>query len=80
MDAIAYDQERTFVFLLDEESSTVRRVEVQASSVSSGASSVMAINSVDPSLSLVGRKYVSRGAHYLVDGEQVRPIEVGDGQ
>ena len=78
MDAIAYEMERTFLYLLDEASSTVERVEVEISSSTSGTSSIASVKAVDSSVKLEGRKYVSRGAHYLVDGEQVRPVESED--
>ena len=80
MDAIGYEMEKTFVFLLDEESSTVQRVEVEVQLSGKATSSVVAVEPVDATQQLAGRKYVSRGAHYLIDGEKVRAIESGVSQ
>ncbi|QEG22671.1 efflux RND transporter periplasmic adaptor subunit [Mariniblastus fucicola] len=80
MDAIGYEFEKTFLFLLNEENSTVQRVEVKVLESPSGTSSVVAIEPMDSSVDLKGRKYVNRGAHYLVDGEKVRAVESGAAQ
>ena len=79
MDAIAYESDRTYVFLLSEGTdSTVERVEVVAGNLTSRVSSALIpIKPVDESVTLTGRRYVSRGAHYLRDGESVRAISAG---
>ena len=74
MDAIAYEFDRTFLFLLNEEDSTVQRVEVVAQP-NSNTNSVVAVEAKETGTLLEGRKYVSRGAHYLIDGEKVRALE-----
>lgn len=76
MDAIAYESDKTYLFLLNESSdSTVTRVEVDAGTATAHVSSALIpIKPVDDSLDLTGRRYVSRGAHYLRDGEKVRAI------
>ena len=80
MDAIAYEEQRTFVFLIDESSADgefakVERVEVEVLSETSGVTSTMlAIKPVETSVELEGRRFVSKGAHYLRDGETTRPI------
>lgn len=75
MDAIAYEDEKTFLFLLDDSGSTVERVQIKAKLDAEITSEIIAVESFDSSMTLVGRKYVSRGAHFLVDGEKVRAIE-----
>jgi len=80
MDAIAYEDEKTFLFLLNEAESTVERVEISAALDAKQTSTSVAIRPVDPSISMAGRKYVSRGAHYLQDGEKVRAIARGGSQ
>ncbi len=78
MDAIGYEMEKTFLFLLNESNSTVERVEINAIVADVGTSSIVAVEPIDSSVTLEGRKYVSRGAHYLVDGEKVRAVESED--
>ncbi len=81
MDAIAYEAEKTFLFLLDKESQSVARVEVVIGAPGAKATSaVLPIRAADKSVELVGRKYVSQGAHYLRDGEKVRVVEVGSAE
>lgn len=81
MDAIAYEQSKTFIFLAGEpqasnsEETTVQRVEVNVLSESSSITSTkLPIEPVDPEFALEGRLFVSKGAHYLRDGEKVRPV------
>ncbi|MEL7500438.1 MAG: HlyD family efflux transporter periplasmic adaptor subunit [Planctomycetota bacterium] len=79
MDAICYELERSYLFLLDEQNSVVERVEIKTvSGTTSNSSSVVAVEPLDSSIKLEGRKYVSRGAHYLVDGQKVNPVESED--
>lgn len=75
MDAIAYEDDKTYLFLLDETETKVKRVEVAAEINAKQTSIMVAVNSAVSSVTLEGRKYVSRGAHFLVDGELVRPVE-----
>lgn len=77
MDAIAYEAERTFLFLLTEGSEpTVERVEVVVVGLETKrTSALLPILAADESVDLVGRSYVSQGAHYLRDGESVRVVE-----
>lgn len=77
MDAIAYEDEKTFLFLLSESGSTVERVEVNALLNARQTSVMVAVSPADASVSIEGRQYVSRGAHFLQDGEAVRAIENG---
>lgn len=79
MNAIAYEAEKTFLFLLSEGSeSTVERIEVVIDDDGTrGTSAVRAVSAADKSVELSGRRYVSQGAHYLRDGERVRVVEAG---
>lgn len=80
MDAIAFELDQKFLFLLNENKTTVERVEINVATTAGNTSSVVAVEPKDIAITLEGRKYVSRGAHYLLDGEKVRPIEGGDDQ
>ncbi len=75
MDAIAYEDEKTFLFLLDESDSTVERVEVQVELDAKQTSAMVAVSTIDSATTIAGRKYVSRGAHFLIDGQEVRVVE-----
>lgn len=79
IDSIGYELEETFIFLLDESDNTVERVNVRMMR-DEATETVVAIEPIDTSISLEGRRYVSRGAHYLIDGENVRPVESEEGQ
>ena len=80
MDAIAYEDEKTFLFLLNESGTTVERVEVKVELDAKQTSAMVAVSPMDSSTTLVGQKYVSRGAHFLQDGQSVRAIESESGQ
>ena len=80
MDAIAYDGDKTFLFLLNEaDKESVERVEIEMLE-DTRTSEIVSITAKEGSASLEGRRYVSRGAHYLIDGEKVRPVESEVGQ
>jgi len=77
MDAIAYEADKTYLFLLVEGSETkVERVEIVngQSARSAATSALLKVEAADKAVSLEGRKYVSRGAHFLRDGETVRVV------
>lgn len=77
MDAIAYEAGKTFLFLVDESRSqaTVKRVQILTDSDTSPATSAMlSVKAADPAVNLLGEKFVSKGAHYLRDGEPVRVV------
>ena len=77
MDAIAKDDEKAFLFVVDQASevSKVSRLEVvvrsETQSSVSATSSLMHIEAADGQ-TLDGKQYVTRGVHYLRDGELVK--------
>lgn len=80
MDALAFEDDKTFLFLLNESDSTVHQVEVNAPLDTDKTSVMIAVSPMDPASPIEGRKYVSQGAHFLQDGETVRAVESEAGQ
>lgn len=80
MDALAFEDDKTFLFLLDESDSTVHQVEVNAPLDTKKTSVMIAVSSMDPKISIEGRKYVTQGAHFLNDGQTVRAVPSEAGQ
>ncbi|MEM6654579.1 MAG: HlyD family efflux transporter periplasmic adaptor subunit [Planctomycetota bacterium] len=81
MDAISYSEERTFLFFAEPSDGgghVARRVEVAVSETTDarGASSFRAVTPVGDQ-SLAGRRLITQGVHYLIDGEPVRPVRGG---
>ena len=77
MDAVSYSENKTFLFILESKNDThkARRIEVNLidPSDAKNANSYRRVQSVDGQ-TLEGLSYIVEGVHYLVDGEQVRPI------
>lgn len=79
IDAISVEESRYYLFLLSEQDSTVEKVEVvRAGEATSDrqkeTSSYLSIRPASEETSLEGRRFVLRGAHYLIDGEPVRVV------
>jgi hypothetical protein len=76
MDAIARSNGRSYLYLIDEQTSppTVRQTEIQILDSKSRISSMLPVESADPAVSLEGRRYVTRGTHYLRNNEPVRIV------
>jgi multidrug efflux pump subunit AcrA (membrane-fusion protein) len=80
MDAISYSQGKTFLFLIEEgEKTTVKKTEILIADADQVAttSSRLRVEPIDANVKLEGQKYVTRGSHYLRDGEPVSVISVG---
>ena len=76
MDAIARDSNKTYLFVIDPSSSqpVVRRVEV-AVTKEDGMETTSSLRRIEPigdTQSLDGMQFVTRGVHYLRDGEPVK--------
>ncbi len=79
MDAIVHKNEKTFlVFIENEENglASTKRVEVRLlpREEDQSSSSVREIVATD-NQEIVGQKYVAKGAHFLVEGQQVRVVD-----
>ncbi|MEL6107935.1 MAG: HlyD family efflux transporter periplasmic adaptor subunit [Planctomycetota bacterium] len=82
MDAIVRKGDREFLFVIEgDETATAKAIPVALVDATDGpTSSLRRIESIDGS-SLEGLTYVSKGAHYLIDGEPVLVVkEGGSGQ
>lgn len=86
MDTIVRESGKSFIFLVepDEDSTSdtadigkVKRVEILVSEESETTSSLRHVQPVGSSDSLAGKQFVSRGAHYLREGETVRIVRPG---
>ncbi|MDB4670625.1 HlyD family efflux transporter periplasmic adaptor subunit [Pirellulaceae bacterium] len=94
MSAIAYDLDKEYLFLVPKDYTggecVVERVEVTSVSKNENGtdrnakpnpmSFMRQIKPVAEAFSLQGRQYVTRGAHYLRDGENVKVIASGESQ
>lgn len=77
MDAIAYAENKTFLFLVEQSTETkVKRTEVTVLSDAQGSatSSLMRIEPLSGQ-TLEGKLYVKKGVHYLRDDETVRVVD-----
>ena len=77
MDAIVRENSRLYLFVVEgaDDSATVKRMEIKVpqSDVSATTSSLRQIESINGE-SLEGIRFVTRGAHYLRDGEAVKVV------
>lgn len=78
MDAIVHHADRKFLVLLEDEANqvaSVKRVEVNLLPKNESQPS-SSLREIDPEIAskIVGRKYVTKGAHFLVEGEMVRVV------
>ena len=82
MDAIAQKDGKNTIFLVDEDSSktVVRQTEIKIANADAHLSSLIKIEAVDPNVSLVGKRYVTKGTHYLRDQQPVRLVSPGNGE
>lgn len=80
MDAICRKGDESFIFVIESgvEPATVKQVPVEiADQVGGTTSSLRRVEFVDDT-SMDGKQYVTKGTHYLVDGEQVTLVSDAD--
>ena len=82
MDAIAQKDGKHTLFLVDESSSktVVQQTEVKINDKDAHLSSLIQIEASDPNVSLVGKRYVIKGTHYLRDEQPVRLVSPENGE
>ena len=82
MDAIAQKDGKHTLFLVDDSSArtVVRQTEVNIANTDRHLSSLIQIEAVDPNISLVGKRYVTKGTHYLRDQQPVRLVSPEHGE
>ena len=82
MDAIARKDGKNTLFLVDNSSSktVVRQTEVKINDTDAHLSSLIQIEAVDPDVSLVNQRYVTKGTHYLRDQQPVRLVSPENGE
>ena len=82
MDAIARKDGKNTLFLVDDSSSkaVVRQTEVNIANEDSQLSSLIQIEAADPDVSLDGKRYVTKGTHYLRDQQPVRLVSPENGE
>ena len=82
MDAIARKDGKNTLFLVDDSSSKtiVQQTEVKINDTDAHLSSFIQIEAADPNVSLVGKRYVTKGTHYLRDQEPVRLVSPENGE
>lgn len=82
MDAIARQNGKNVLFLIDESASetVVRANEIKVMKTDSHISSLVRIESVDPGVDLDGKRFVTKGTHFLRDEQPVRLVYSEDGE
>ena len=82
MDAIARQNGKNVLFLVDESTSNtvVRANEVKVIETDSHLSSLVRIESVDAGVDLEGERFVTKGTHFLRDEQAVRIVYSEDGE
>ena len=77
MDAVFRFNGKNYLFIIDEKDGNTVCNRTPIEIVSSGdqqVSTTLQIQANDQTISLTGKQYVTKGAHYLNDGETVRVI------
>ena len=82
MDAIAQKDDKHTLFIIDDSSSKtiVRQTEIKIANTDEHLSSLIQIEAADPNVSLVGKRYVTKGTHYLRDQQPVRLVTPENGE
>ena len=84
MDAISHTPEGNFVFLVQssggQSTAKMVKVEIDDKGEAQNSSSLRRIRPVDRSINLENQQLITRGVHYLRDGEPVRVLESGGGR
>ena len=82
MDAIARKDDQSTLFLVDDSSSktVVSQTKINITNTDAHLSSLIQIEAADPDVSLVGKRYVTKGTHYLRDQQPVRVVAPENGE
>ena len=82
MDAIARKDGKSTLFLVDDSSSktVVHQTEIKIANEAAHLSSLIQIEAADPNVSLAGKRYVTKGTHYLQNQQPVRVVSPENGE